>query len=248
MNSLLPPNATTAEIAVEQTTARLGKIPVEIGKLWNPATCPVELLPWLAWALSVDEWESQWSEQTRREVIKQSAKVHRNKGTRGAVERALRAVGVRIELQEWFENSSAQTPHTFNLTTFANEAQAPASAAVLDPAFFNMVRASVAATKPVRSHYTIRVAAAFDDGIGIYNIFKAGQSVRCAAETQQQPIKASCGINNDGIGIYNIFKAGQSVRCAAETQQQPIKANCGITSAVLLQTVALANFTMEAAA
>jgi P2-related tail formation protein len=51
--SLLPPNVSGLERALEQASARVGDIPVPIDPLWNPATCPARLLPWLAWALSV---------------------------------------------------------------------------------------------------------------------------------------------------------------------------------------------------
>jgi phage tail P2-like protein len=61
MSNLLPPNATASEIALDDSTARLSVV-VDIEKLWNVATCPVALLPWLAWALSVDEWKDDWSE------------------------------------------------------------------------------------------------------------------------------------------------------------------------------------------
>jgi phage tail P2-like protein len=93
MNSLLPPNATPQEAAIEAATARIGEVPVPNATLWNPATCPAALLPWLAWALSVDEWDGTWPEARQREVIAASVAVHRRKGTRGAVVAALAAAG-----------------------------------------------------------------------------------------------------------------------------------------------------------
>ena len=53
MSDLLPPNRTKLEQALERATARLGAVPVPIKDLWNPWRCPVALLPWLAWSLSV---------------------------------------------------------------------------------------------------------------------------------------------------------------------------------------------------
>ncbi|GHK16942.1 hypothetical protein ECZU03_07310 [Escherichia coli] len=32
-------------------------MPVPLRTLWNWRTCPVKLLPYLAWALSVDRWD-----------------------------------------------------------------------------------------------------------------------------------------------------------------------------------------------
>lgn len=91
--SILPPNATPAERAFEAALAGLCDLPVPVGDLWNPARCPAALLPWLAWALSVDDWDSTWSEERKRAVIAASVEVHRHKGTVGSVRRALRAAG-----------------------------------------------------------------------------------------------------------------------------------------------------------
>ncbi len=99
--SLLPPNANEQERAIEAATARLGEVPVPLADLWNPERCPVSWLPWLAWALSVDEWDSAWSEQTKRDVIATSVDVHRHKGTVGALRKALVAIGyTHVEILE----------------------------------------------------------------------------------------------------------------------------------------------------
>lgn len=93
--SLLPPNASSLERALEAVAAeRIEAIEVErLRALWTPADCPAPLLPWLAWALSVDEWDGAWPEATQRAVIAASIDVHRHKGTVAAVRRALAAAG-----------------------------------------------------------------------------------------------------------------------------------------------------------
>ncbi len=90
--SLLPPNATASEIALDDSTARLS-VGVEVEKLWNVATCPASLLPWLAWSLSVDEWKDDWSETVKRSVIATSYEIHSHKGTPYAIKRSLLAMG-----------------------------------------------------------------------------------------------------------------------------------------------------------
>lgn len=92
MASLLPPNATAAEIALDETTARLSVL-VEIETLWHVDTCPVALLPWLAWALSVDEWQDDWSETVKRQLIADSYAIHSHKGTPYSIKKALLAMG-----------------------------------------------------------------------------------------------------------------------------------------------------------
>lgn len=94
--SLLPSSATPQErTLVAASSGRLESIPVPIGDLWNPWTCPAPHLPWLAWALSVDDWDADWPEATKRAAIAVSYIVHRYKGTPGAIRAALQAVGYR---------------------------------------------------------------------------------------------------------------------------------------------------------
>ncbi|HDR9259630.1 TPA: phage tail protein I [Burkholderia vietnamiensis] len=91
--SLLPPSATSQERAFANTIARLSDVPVPIRTLYNPATCPVALLPWLAWSFSVGEWDSNWPESTKRAVIAASVAVHRIKGTKASIAMALSSAG-----------------------------------------------------------------------------------------------------------------------------------------------------------
>lgn len=112
--TLLPPNTTAHEVALEGAMARIGAVSVPLRDLWDPQTCPVALLPWLAWALSVDEWETDWLEQIKRNVIAGSMEVHRHKGTPWAVEQALVLAGIPFaRVQEWFDY--AGTPGHFKV-------------------------------------------------------------------------------------------------------------------------------------
>ncbi len=104
MSSLLPPNATDQERALDEAIARLGEVAVPIKDLWNPQTCPVAFLPWLAWALSVDNWDATWPVATKRAMITESLELHRHKGTPWAVERALIVAGApAARVEEWFD-------------------------------------------------------------------------------------------------------------------------------------------------
>lgn len=93
MSDLLPPNANLHEHALDDATARVGAVPVDIATLWTPGTCPAHLLPWLAWALSVDEWDETWTESQKRDVIAASYEIHSRKGTPHAIRTALAAIG-----------------------------------------------------------------------------------------------------------------------------------------------------------
>lgn len=98
MPDLLPPNATTQERAISLAVDRLPSVPIKT--LWTPATCPEAQLPWLAWALSVDEWDAAWPVETKRQVVAASIEQHRRKGTVGALRRALQRLGYEVEIDE----------------------------------------------------------------------------------------------------------------------------------------------------
>lgn len=143
-DSLLPPNATDLELAVEKVLSRPDQIPILIDTLWNPADAPENTLPWLAWALSVDEWSSGWSVETKRRVIASSVETHRSKGTLEAMKTALAALGYSIRITEWFEANPPMPPYTFAIYV-DNENELSAD---IDES----IRRIVYATKPARSH------------------------------------------------------------------------------------------------
>lgn len=92
--SLLPHNATPAEVAFDGALgARLAAVPVPVPALWSVADIPVRLLPWLAWSLSVDDWDEAWSPERKRLVVAAAIDVHRHKGTLYGIRRALETMG-----------------------------------------------------------------------------------------------------------------------------------------------------------
>ena len=164
-SSLLPLNALPSERAIEATVERSSQLPVAIDSLWNPASCPENLLPWLAWALSVDTWNSGWPETLKRQVIAESVAIHRKKGTVDSVRRAMAVLGVQVELREWFEQNGA--PHTFSLTAWAGDNFREDDQPLLTSAYYSSLKQAVAATKPVRSHYEFKVGIIFGRDLGV---------------------------------------------------------------------------------
>lgn len=145
MSDLLPYNATEQERALAETTARISAVPVVVREVWNPDTCPPNVLPWLAWAFSVDDWDSNWTDQQKRQVIKQSVYSQRIKGTIGAVTRQLAALGYEIKIIEWFQQSPQGEPYTFDVYITAN--QYP-----LTQADFRKILQVINTNKNLRSH------------------------------------------------------------------------------------------------
>lgn len=171
--SLLPPNATDTERDLEQTLSQFEQIDVPIDILWNPHTCPAEWLPWLAWAMSVDDWDSRWPEQIRRQVIAESFYIHSRKGTIAAIKRIFEALNIHVELKEWFEFGGI--PHTFRLTAWANQNLWPASTtdSILSRELYQIIRRAVDQTKPVRSHYKFLVGAQYKRVFGLATALRA---------------------------------------------------------------------------
>ncbi|WP_430664159.1 phage tail protein I [Klebsiella michiganensis] len=118
-NSLLPPASTTWLRHTEAGTARLSAITVALRTLWTPTASPVDLLPYLAWALSVDRWDKDWPAERKIAAIQRSYWLHRRKGTRAAVRRVVEDMGFSATFAEWFE--VGDEPGTFRLEVDINE-------------------------------------------------------------------------------------------------------------------------------
>lgn len=112
---LLPGNATELERNAAEALAQIERVPVPLRDLWNPDTCPAELLPYLAWAFSVDRWSPAWPESAKRAAIRAAYFIHAHKGTIGALRRVVEPLGYLIEVREWWEEVPLGVPGTFRL-------------------------------------------------------------------------------------------------------------------------------------
>ena len=121
--SILPPNATAVERAIDRASAAaLAKLPVYLIR-WvkDPDSCPLVLLPWLAWEYQVDTWNINWSEQKKRDAIKRAHYIHRHRGTVAAVRRALVDSPFGTNIVEWFNQNPKGDPYTFRLNVYQND-------------------------------------------------------------------------------------------------------------------------------
>lgn len=144
--TLLPPNATPLERALDQSAAhQLEAIPRLIRSSANPDTIPAAWLPWLAWAWRVENWDTDWTETQKRAAIKASFAIHRKKGTIGAIREALKALGITLNIVEWFEDTPRRAPYTFRIT------MTPDDDGISDSEMASLM-AIVETTKNARSH------------------------------------------------------------------------------------------------
>lgn len=121
MSSILPPNLADLERDIDAALDRFADIKVDTATLWNPWTCPAAVLPFLAWALSVDQWRTAWSEAQKRRMVAQSLDLHRIKGTRRAVDLAIAGFGLDVKITEWFEADPPMPAGTFRLDIFSRD-------------------------------------------------------------------------------------------------------------------------------
>lgn len=169
MNSLLPPNATAQERALDLATARIAAVPVPLRDLWDAESCPLDLLPWLAWALSVDTWNPDWPEFIKRAVVSAAVETARRKGTAKAVKDALSALGASTVLVEWWQKSPTGTPHTFTVNIVAPDTSTEMQAAM---------HSEIRRTKPLRSHYDIVFGAGGESSINVVGVLRPAVFVR----------------------------------------------------------------------
>jgi phage tail P2-like protein len=148
MSDLLPANATAQERALSGAIERIGAVPAAVRAVWNADTCPAPMLPWMAWAFSVDNWDQGWADLQKRGVIKQSVGVHKQKGTIGAVLGAVNALGIGAQVVEWHKQVPVGAPYTFRLKLEAD--QYPVTMATITG-----LLSVVENTKNLRSHLSL---------------------------------------------------------------------------------------------
>lgn len=112
-SSLMPSGSSALERRLAEACSGMTGLNVPLRDLWNPATCPVSFLPYLAWAFSVDRWDEGWAESVKRQVVLDAFYIHQHKGTISAIRRVVEPFGFLIRVIEWWKTGEA--PGTFRL-------------------------------------------------------------------------------------------------------------------------------------
>jgi phage tail P2-like protein len=146
--SLLPPNATEAERSIEDAM-RVGADIGMVGTLWNPLTCPAEVLPFLAWGLAISRWDENWTLAQKRAETAGAIQFHQRKGTRGIVQEVLSRFHPLLTIVEWWETNPRGIPGTFEVRAPAPDI--PASFLTAETAA--AIIRDVASVKPVSRHF-----------------------------------------------------------------------------------------------
>lgn len=86
---LAPDSATAVERCMDAAAEeRVGRLPAGY-RAWRVDDLPNSWMPVLAWALSVDLWDSDWTPADRRAAIQTAMDLHRKKGTPAGIKQAL---------------------------------------------------------------------------------------------------------------------------------------------------------------
>ncbi len=142
-SSLLPPGSSVLERRLAQACSGISDLNVPLRDLWNPWKCPATFLPYLAWAVSVDGWDEDWSEQEKRRVIGESFWLHQRKGTVAALRRVVENMGYSLSIEEWWQ--VAEQAGTFRITIDVNDIG-------ITEALLTELERLINITKPVSRH------------------------------------------------------------------------------------------------
>lgn len=169
LQTILPPNASPLEIALDQALAiQLDKLPAPARDYWNADVIPLASLPWLAWGVGLRRWNTDWPEAVQRAVVRTAMPTARKGGTVKSVRDVVAAFGGAIAIREWWELTPMGEPGTFSivLTLTGQDGEAATAGYVAD------VIAEIERVKPVSRHFI------FEQGLSLAGSFVAQAGFR----------------------------------------------------------------------
>jgi phage tail P2-like protein len=87
LSHVVPWDTSSWERTLASEVQRLLDLGIPIKDLWNAERCPESFLPYLAWALSVDLWDTNWPIEKKRAVTKAAITDQKIKGTEALIRR-----------------------------------------------------------------------------------------------------------------------------------------------------------------
>lgn len=165
--SLLPPNASQLERDIEQVIASSLDLPLSIADLWDPFRCPLSLLPWLAWAYSVDQWADSWPESVKRQVVNDAFGIHRFKGTPYAVQRALNSLGIKTNILEWWESAGSNVRGTMKVLALVNDNITNDNDGLITVKMLAMVTEAIRNSKRGSIHFDVELGISFEESFTV---------------------------------------------------------------------------------
>lgn len=155
----LLPHPSKVELALEEEAAQkyCRANPQIIRDIHDPWKCPLEFLPWLAYALSVDVWNDKWPEVTKRTICANAEQIHEHKGTHGGMVDALALLGIRADVVYWHQMQPEGEPGTMNLTLWVSQNIIPDAEVILGSELIRDVKRQIESNKRASLHYSFRI-------------------------------------------------------------------------------------------
>ena len=163
--SLLPINASELLKDLENSSLKATSLEALNRYVTNPDLAPDNILPWLAFSVSVDDWSDNWPKVIKREMIKNSISLHQIKGTKRAIQKALEIIGVAGEIALWWELNPRMTPHSFNITAYLNDNINEYADVIIGLDTQKKLINLIENVKPARSHFNFKLGARFESQI-----------------------------------------------------------------------------------
>ncbi|MBE0470524.1 MAG: phage tail protein I [Methyloprofundus sp.] len=146
-----------------------------------------DTLDHLAWQFDSKVWRDNWPVELKRSAIKTIIQEKAKKGTRFAIEKALRSLGANVAFKEWWEQTPIGKPHTFDIVISVPDIPGEASAQVQ-----NDLLLRIDDVKPVRAQYTFSIAQQGNGGLGLLGVIRPASYMRI--ELSEAPYKGGIGL------------------------------------------------------
>ena len=189
--SLLPPNATKLLNDLEQSSSKILELEAKNKEVFNPNLVSTNILPWLAWGFSIDAWDDNWSDEIKREMIKNTISLHRIKGTKKAVQKALEIIGIFAQIIEWWETDPKMAVHTFHVIAYLNDNLNKNSEIIIDLNTQKRLIDLIENVKPARSHFSLKLGVRFKSNASYTAILRTKQFTNfifCTKPTSPKPV------------------------------------------------------------
>lgn len=154
----------------------------------------------------------------KRALLKEAVALHRLKGTRYAVQRALDLMSVTSRITEWWEQAPQGMPHTFLVDLLLTDA--PEGQPVLTPERADAVLRMVRFWKPARSQFRARV------GLGMSTATRSVMVMRPAAATHADIKPKTIHIAVATPRTALVARAAQSMHVSARPGATRMTADC----------------------
>lgn len=182
--SLLPINASSLLKDLERAGDKILDLKTANRLVFNPDLAPENILPWIGWALSIDAWSDDWSLETKRKMIRNSLILHKIKGTKGAVKKALEIIGISAQITEWWEVEPKLTPHTFGLVAYLNDNLAYDSKIIITQDTQKKLINLINNVKPLRSHLDFKLGMKFGSVLFYQATFRVKNYLEFSLQTK----------------------------------------------------------------